>query len=49
MEFRYSAKTEALRQRVADFMAEHIYPNEQALFHTAHTQANQWKPPSPSA
>ena len=44
MEFRYSAKTEALRQRVADFMAEHIYPNEQALFHTAHTQANQWKP-----
>ncbi|HQT72528.1 MAG: acyl-CoA dehydrogenase [Acidiphilium sp. 37-67-22] len=44
MEFRYSAKTEALRQRVADFMAEHIYPNEQALFHTAHTQADQWKP-----
>ena len=44
MEFRYSAKTEALRQRVADFMAEHVYPNEQALFHTAHTQADQWKP-----
>lgn len=44
MEFRYSAKTEALRQRVADFMADHIYPNEQELFHTAHSQPDPWKP-----
>ncbi|MCU4161184.1 acyl-CoA dehydrogenase family protein [Acidiphilium sp. AL] len=44
MEFRYSAKTEALRARAADFMAEYVYPNEQALFHTAHTQAERWTP-----
>jgi acyl-CoA dehydrogenase len=44
MEFRYSAKTEALRARVADFMAEHIYLNEQALFQAAHHQVDRWKP-----
>jgi len=44
MEFRYSAKTDSLRARVADFMAENIYPNEQALFYTAHTQTDRWTP-----
>ena len=28
----YSPKVEALRQRVADFMAANIYPNEAELF-----------------
>ncbi|MHB1302884.1 MAG: acyl-CoA dehydrogenase family protein [Acidiphilium sp.] len=44
MEFRYSAKTEALRSRVADFMAEHVYPAEQALFHAANSRTDRWQP-----
>ena len=44
MEFRYSAKTEALRARVADFMAQHVYPNETELFHAAHSRPDRWQP-----
>ncbi|WP_326537871.1 acyl-CoA dehydrogenase family protein [Pseudorhodoferax sp.] len=47
MDFEYSAKTEALRQRVLRFMDEHIYPAESA-YH-AELQANtaagkRWTP-----
>ncbi len=44
MEFGYSRKVEGLRSRIADFMASHIYPNEETLFHTAHTQPDIWQP-----
>jgi acyl-CoA dehydrogenase len=47
MDFSYSERTEALRQRVAAFMAEHVYPAE-ARYWTeleAHTQAGKrWTP-----
>ncbi len=44
MTMTYSPKVEALRARVADFMAEHIYPNENALFAATHNAADRWQP-----
>ncbi len=44
MSITYSPKVEALRARVSDFMAEYIYPNENALFTAAHFQADRWQP-----
>jgi acyl-CoA dehydrogenase len=40
----YSPKVEALRTLVSDFMAEHIYPNENALFTATHTARDRWQP-----
>jgi acyl-CoA dehydrogenase len=31
MDFEHSPKVKALQQRLNDFMAEHIYPNEQRI------------------
>jgi acyl-CoA dehydrogenase len=44
MSMTYSPKVEALRARVADFMAEHIYPNEAALFAATHLAQDRWQP-----
>jgi acyl-CoA dehydrogenase len=44
MPITYSPKVEALRARLNDFMAEHIYPNENAMFHTMHHAADRWQP-----
>jgi len=44
MSVTYSPKVEALRARVSDFMAEHIYPNENALFAASHFSADRWQP-----
>jgi acyl-CoA dehydrogenase len=44
MSITYTPKVEALRTRVADFMAEHIYPNEHALFTATHTAKDRWQP-----
>jgi len=44
MPITYSPKVEALRARLNDFMAEHIYPNENAMFHAMHHAADRWQP-----
>ena len=47
MDFAYSDKTNALRERVAAFMAEHVYPAEVAIADEleANTQAGKrWTP-----
>jgi len=44
MSVTYSPKVEALRARVSDFMAENIYPNENALFHVSHFSEDRWQP-----
>jgi len=44
MSMTYAPKVEALRGRVADFMAEHIYPNENALFAATHQAGDRWAP-----
>jgi acyl-CoA dehydrogenase len=44
MPITYSPKVEGLRARTADFMAEHIYPNENALFAATHNAADRWQP-----
>jgi len=47
MDFSYSPKTQALRERVMAFMDEHVFPNEQRYHHeqAANTAAgNRWKP-----
>ena len=44
MSVTYSPKVEALRARVSDFMAENIYPNENALFHASHFSEDRWQP-----
>jgi acyl-CoA dehydrogenase len=44
MSITYTPKVEALRTRVADFMAEHIYPNENALFAATHNAVDRWQP-----
>jgi acyl-CoA dehydrogenase len=41
MDFAYSPKTEALRQKLAAFMEEHVYPNEEAL-HPEHEGKERW-------
>ncbi len=40
----YSPKVEALRTQISDFMAEHIYPNENALFTATHMARDRWQP-----
>jgi acyl-CoA dehydrogenase len=40
----YSPKVEALRERVADFMAAYIYPNEAELFAAPDLAADRWQP-----
>jgi acyl-CoA dehydrogenase len=44
MTMTYSPKVEALRARLLDFMAEHIYPNENALFEASHLATDRWQP-----
>ena len=44
MSIKYSPKVEALRARISDFMAEHIYPNENALFAASHNAVDRWQP-----
>ena len=41
--FQLSPKAADYRARLERFMAEHIYPNEAALFETAETQADRWE------
>ena len=43
MNFDYSQKVEDLRKRVADFMAEHIYPREHE-WHEHVTSEERWQP-----
>lgn len=40
----YSPKVEALRTRLLDFMAAHIYPNENALFAATALATDRWQP-----
>jgi acyl-CoA dehydrogenase len=42
--FQPSAKAADYKARVERFMAEHIYPNEHALFEVSETQADRWEP-----
>jgi acyl-CoA dehydrogenase len=44
MSMTYSPKVEALRTRLQDFMAQHIYPNENALFAATTQAADRWAP-----
>src|SRR6478672_10791942 len=43
MEFEYSGKVRALQARVEAFMAEEIYPNEEALFAQVN-EGDRWQP-----
>src|SRR5687767_11475208 len=44
MDFRYSDKVEALRERLLAFMDEHVYPIEKARDAFVEDAANRWKP-----
>ncbi|NCV71591.1 MAG: acyl-CoA dehydrogenase, partial [Betaproteobacteria bacterium] len=47
MEFEYSAKVQHMRQRLLDFMHEHIYPMEDAFHHEIdenRRNGNAWVP-----
>ena len=44
MTMTYSPKVEALRERVADFMAAYIYPNEAELFAAPARTGDRWQP-----
>jgi hypothetical protein len=41
--FEYSPKVQELRQKLAAFMAEHVYPNEKA-WKSHVTSAQRWQP-----
>lgn len=43
MDFDYSAKTAELQKRLAAFMDEHVYPNEQR-YHDEVNSGNRWQP-----
>ena len=43
MEFEHSEKVRALQARVATFMAEHVYPNEEDLFAQV-SEGDRWQP-----
>ena len=43
MDFGYSKKTQDIRDRVADFMEEHIYPNEQEMWAQIE-DGDRWQP-----
>ena len=45
MDFSYSARTEALRQRLLVFMDEVIYPNERVYTEQLDAATNRWKSP----
>jgi acyl-CoA dehydrogenase len=42
--FQLSPKAADYKARLERFMAENIYPNEQALFHAADNQPDRWEP-----
>ena len=42
--FQLSPKAADYKTRVERFMDEHVYPNEQELFHVADTQPDRWEP-----
>lgn len=47
MDFAFDSRTEALRQRLLDFMDKHIYPNERRFFDEVETNrraGNAWVP-----
>jgi acyl-CoA dehydrogenase len=44
MSITYSAKIEALRAKVSDFMTAEIYPKENALFAAVHQSQDRWRP-----
>jgi acyl-CoA dehydrogenase len=44
MTMTYAPKVEKLRARLLDFMAEHIYPNEMALYEATRPGADRWQP-----
>jgi alkylation response protein AidB-like acyl-CoA dehydrogenase len=43
MEFEHSDKVRKLQERVAAFMAEHVYPNEEDLFAQV-SEGDRWQP-----
>jgi acyl-CoA dehydrogenase len=43
MEFEHSEKVRKLQERVAAFMAEHVYPNEEDLFAQV-SEGDRWQP-----
>jgi len=43
MDFEYSSKVKALQKQVADFMDQHIYPNEQRFLDEINT-GDRWQP-----
>ena len=43
MDFEYTPKTQALRERVAAFMDEHVYPNEKR-FYAEVAEGDRWQP-----
>ena len=44
MTLTYSPKVEKLRARLLDFMAEHVYPNEMALYEATMQTTDRWQP-----
>ncbi len=45
MEFEYSAKTKRYLQQLADFMNEHVYPNEKTYDDQLNAQPTRWQVP----
>ena len=43
MEFEHSEKVRKLHERVAAFMAEHVYPNQEDLFAQV-SEGDRWQP-----
>ena len=44
MDFEFSDRTRELQERVARFMADHIYPNEQVWWDQLNGAADRWQP-----
>lgn len=44
MDFTFSPRVEDLRNRLCDFMAEHVYPNERRLFEQVGAGGDRWQP-----
>jgi acyl-CoA dehydrogenase len=44
MGFEYSSKVQALRQRLEEFMADHVYPNEQTYWQQLERAKDRWDP-----
>jgi len=45
MEFEYSKKTREHMEQLADFMAKHVYPNEQTFVAELDAQPSRWQVP----